>query len=200
MEHFLTVLSNIIVKKFSPPFAAAFHGWKLSPKSAIPLISPAGFCRARLPRALSPFASRPSAPQKNATPLGLRFFFKVAGWSSGRIGLRCACPIGFLRGKNPVRLPPLRATKKRNPSRIAFFFKVAGWTRLELATSCVTGRRSNQLNYHPLNFEMPFRHIGALLSIRFLKFFIFALPVFARLGRVSRRSGILYSTSARQKT
>src|SRR4051812_36867486 len=25
----------------------------------------------------------------------------------------------------------------------------AGWTRLELATSCVTGRRSNQLNYHP---------------------------------------------------
>ena len=28
-------------------------------------------------------------------------------------------------------------------------FKVAGWTRLELATSCVTGRRSNQLNYHP---------------------------------------------------
>ena len=80
------------------------------------------------------------------------------------------------------------------------FFKVAGWTRLELATSCVTGRRSNQLNYHPLNFEMPFRHIGALLSIRFLKFFIFALPVFARLGRVSRRSGILYSTSARQKT
>ena len=27
--------------------------------------------------------------------------------------------------------------------------KVAGPTRLELATSCVTGRRSNQLNYGP---------------------------------------------------
>ena len=27
--------------------------------------------------------------------------------------------------------------------------KVAGATRLELATSCVTGRRSNQLNYAP---------------------------------------------------
>ena len=26
---------------------------------------------------------------------------------------------------------------------------LAGWTRLELATSGVTGRRSNQLNYHP---------------------------------------------------
>ena len=32
---------------------------------------------------------------------------------------------------------------------VPFYFKVAGWTRLELATSCVTGRRSNQLNYHP---------------------------------------------------
>lgn len=27
---------------------------------------------------------------------------------------------------------------------------MAGWTGLEPATSCVTGRRSNQLNYHPL--------------------------------------------------
>ena len=27
---------------------------------------------------------------------------------------------------------------------------MAGWTRLELATSGVTGRRSNQLNYHPV--------------------------------------------------
>ena len=26
---------------------------------------------------------------------------------------------------------------------------MAGWTRLELATFCVTGRRSNQLSYHP---------------------------------------------------
>ena len=27
--------------------------------------------------------------------------------------------------------------------------KLAGWTGLEPATSDVTGRRSNQLNYHP---------------------------------------------------
>ena len=27
--------------------------------------------------------------------------------------------------------------------------KMAGWTGLEPATSDVTGRRSNQLNYHP---------------------------------------------------
>ena len=29
--------------------------------------------------------------------------------------------------------------------------RMAGWTRLELATFCVTGRRSNQLSYHPVN-------------------------------------------------
>jgi hypothetical protein len=28
---------------------------------------------------------------------------------------------------------------------------MAGWTRLELATSGLTGRRSNQLNYQPRN-------------------------------------------------
>ncbi len=27
---------------------------------------------------------------------------------------------------------------------------MAGWTGLEPATFCVTGRRSNQLSYHPL--------------------------------------------------
>jgi hypothetical protein len=32
------------------------------------------------------------------------------------------------------------------------FYYVAGATRLELATSGVTGRRSNQLNYTPENF------------------------------------------------
>ncbi len=28
---------------------------------------------------------------------------------------------------------------------------MAGWTGIEPATSDVTGRRSNQLNYHPIN-------------------------------------------------
>ena len=58
--------------------------------------------------------------KKDATPIGLRFF-QVAGWASRRIGLRCACPVGFLRCKNPVRLSPARSAKKRNPYRIAFF-------------------------------------------------------------------------------
>ena len=33
--------------------------------------------------------------------------------------------------------------------RAACAMRMAGWTRFELATSDVTGRRSNQLNYHP---------------------------------------------------
>ena len=41
---------------------------------------------------------------------------------------------------------------------------MAGWTRLELATSCVTGRRSNQLNYHParnniINCKASYWHV-----------------------------------------
>ena len=35
----------------------------------------------------------------------------------------------------------------------AFVFAV--WTRLELATSCVTGRHSNQLNYHTVFSVAP---------------------------------------------
>ncbi len=30
---------------------------------------------------------------------------------------------------------------------------MAGWTGLEPATFCVTGRRSNQLSYHPVRRE-----------------------------------------------
>ena len=37
--------------------------------------------------------------------------------------------------------------------------KVAGWTRLELATSDVTGRRSNQLNYHPARWPFVRRRL-----------------------------------------
>lgn len=122
----------------------------------------------------------------------------MAGWASGRIGLRCACPVGFLRCKNPVRLSPFRATKNATLSDCVFF-KVAGWTRLELATSCVTGRRSNQLNYHPSSFEMLFRHIAGLLSTRFLKFFIFALPVSARFRRAFRGAPAFYIRLPRGK-
>ena len=34
---------------------------------------------------------------------------------------------------------------------------MAGWTGLEPATSCVTGRRSNRLNYHPNKDECKVR-------------------------------------------
>ncbi len=38
---------------------------------------------------------------------------------------------------------------------------MAGPTRLELATSGVTGRRSNQLNYDPASYEASGPHIRA---------------------------------------
>jgi hypothetical protein len=39
--------------------------------------------------------------------------------------------------------------KKASKSLDFEAFIMAGWTRLELATSGLTGRRSNQLNYQP---------------------------------------------------
>ena len=47
------------------------------------------------------------------------------------------------------KLVELVSYKKSQPLWVGFFFKMAGPTRLELATSGVTGRRSNQLNYDP---------------------------------------------------
>ena len=43
----------------------------------------------------------------------------------------------------PVRILRLFQRGKR-------VFRMAGWTGLEPATFCVTGRRSNQLSYHPV--------------------------------------------------
>jgi hypothetical protein len=42
-----------------------------------------------------------------------------------------------------------RVTLRNRWSRRVRAGKMAGWTGLEPATSDVTGRRSNQLNYHP---------------------------------------------------
>lgn len=41
---------------------------------------------------------------------------------------------------------------KKSPSNEELLFHVAVWTRLELATPCVTGRYSNQLNYQTNSF------------------------------------------------
>ena len=49
---------------------------------------------------------------------------------------------------------------------------MAGTTRLELATSAVTGQRSNQLNYVPNLFSYLYRKPGYLLA--FLRFNRFA--------------------------
>lgn len=48
---------------------------------------------------------------------------------------------------------------------------MAGWTRLELATFCVTGRRSNQLSYHPVKRERGRNvDLGSIVSSVLLDF------------------------------
>ncbi len=44
---------------------------------------------------------------------------------------------------------PFRALDGFNEIRLTLLKRMAGTTRLELATSAVTGQRSNQLNYVP---------------------------------------------------
>ena len=48
------------------------------------------------------------------------------------------------------RLCAEKQERKKGAFKAPFFWLVAGPTRLELATSGVTGRRSNQLNYDPV--------------------------------------------------
>ena len=43
--------------------------------------------------------------------------------------------------------------------------KKAGWTGLEPATSCVTGRHSNQLNYHP-DLKLFCKHISSTILMK----------------------------------
>ncbi len=53
----------------------------------------------------------------------------------------------------PSEFEPRKLFRRRDKSKKAPEIpeqKLAGWTRLELATFCVTGRRSNQLSYHPV--------------------------------------------------
>ena len=44
---------------------------------------------------------------------------------------------------------------KNKKSQKIFLRLFAGWTGLEPATSAVTGRHSNQLNYQPVSLSQP---------------------------------------------
>ena len=43
---------------------------------------------------------------------------------------------------------------------------MAGWTGLEPATFCVTGRRSNQLSYHPVETGKSFKRRIRLRQVK----------------------------------
>src|SRR6266404_2790420 len=52
---------------------------------------------------------------------------------------------------------PFRALDGFNEIRLTLLKRMAGTTRLELATSAVTGQRSNQLNYVPAGESTTYR-------------------------------------------
>src|SRR5437879_329905 len=59
--------------------------------------------------------------------------------------------------------------QNKGPEFLPGLFNQTGSTRLELATSCVTGRRSNQLNYDPVDklksyTSLKDKKIGAFLA------------------------------------
>ena len=193
------------------------------------------FPRLRLPRKTSadapPVRLSPARSAKKRNPYRIAFF-QVAGWASRRIGLRCACPVGFLRCKNPVRLSPFRATKNATPIGLRFFssggmgfasnwtalrlpcrvfalqksrspltfprhkkrnpiglrfFQVAGWTRLELATSCVTGRVI--LNNYQFIRKLCWKIVGCSSS----KYILFYLSVnLANYLLIASKKSIFY--------
>ena len=84
---------------------------------------------------------------------------RCAGLQAGRPGAPASRPAV------QVRRPPGRAVQvRRPPGRLHLPEEVAGPTRLELATSGVTGRRSNQLNYDPAQVCLRERRRSTILS------------------------------------
>ena len=59
------------------------------------------------------------------------------------------CPFGCVPGLDARAERSDARPKEARPPRLPSEASMAGWTGLEPATSDVTGRRSNQLNYHP---------------------------------------------------
>ena len=55
---------------------------------------------------------------------------------------------------------------------VLFYIYLAGWTGLEPATSSVTGRCSNQLNYQPKNYSSK-NHFPLLIMYHFTYFGFF---------------------------
>jgi hypothetical protein len=69
--------------------------------------------------------------------------------------LRIGKPLGVRGGTNRgSRANPSQKTKSAEYAARNSLKDLAGPTRLELATSCVTGRRSNRLNYGPAFGEL----------------------------------------------
>jgi hypothetical protein len=92
----------------------------------------------------------------NFSPPCLTTYSVVRRWEHGFTG-RVAHPLGgFQSTKTLQRASPRDADQTNKPLHCSGLSKLAGLTRLELAASCVTGRRSNQLNYNPGSINVAF--------------------------------------------
>ena len=92
---------------------------------------------------------------------------------------------------------PFRALDGFNEIRLNLLKKLAGTTRLELATSAVTGQRSNQLNYVPTLFSYRYWKPAYLLA--FLTFNRFACIAFETPWRQILRSMDTMDTKAKSR-
>ena len=79
----------------------------------------------------------------------------MAGWTglgagrrSGALDTRVEPRSGGVAARGPSRVREEPRGHEKAPV-VKTGAKMAGWTGLEPATFCVTGRRSNQLSYHP---------------------------------------------------
>ncbi len=86
-----------------------------------------------------------------------RMYRKIVGTKS----VHCRYTVSGISGQS---------LKVKSPNTVCIKAFFAGSTRLELATSCVTGRRSNQLNYDPDYIKRP----SFLISFKKLKFNYFS--------------------------
>ena len=73
--------------------------------------------------------------------------------------------------KKSCQNPYVKADTKKSGSNTGFL--MAGATRLELATPCVTGMYSNQLNYAPVTLVICIHNKNNKCKNFFYKLFIF---------------------------
>ena len=92
----------------------------------------------------------------------------------------------------PVARLARRTNKQKRPSEDDLFVLLAGATRLELATSAVTGQRSNQLNYTPVAVKLIYeKKIKSKNFFQNFSFFSFLWKMYTFLSCITLLSACI---------